>query len=90
MCRLVQWCHGAPGFVQLLAEACKPQWQALFGKDLQTQAREAAMRAADTIWERGLLIKVRRQLVWHGKSKHGILCIMGHAPLTDRAECSNC
>ena len=50
-CRLVHWCHGATGLVPLLATAQrvlgpKPEWQA------------AADRAADVVWQRGLLLKV--------------------------------
>lgn len=58
VCSLVQWCHGAPGMVQLLQEASQPRWQALFGQDLQLEARNAAAKAADIIWEQGLLVKV--------------------------------
>ena len=58
VCSLLQWCHGAPGMTQLLAEASKPRWQGLFGEDLQLMARDTAAKVADTIWERGLLVKV--------------------------------
>ncbi|KAK9840144.1 hypothetical protein WJX74_004162 [Apatococcus lobatus] len=54
---LVQWCHGAPGLTQLLAEMCQSRWQPLFGDELQARARATAERAGNTIWERGLLTK---------------------------------
>lgn len=48
--RLVHWCHGATGLVPLLAAAQRvlgprPDWQA------------AADKAADVVWQRGLLRK---------------------------------
>ncbi len=54
----MQWCHGAPGLTQLLAEVADERWHPLFSQQLRAKARETASRAADTIWERGLLTKV--------------------------------
>ena len=45
----VQWCHGAPGFIHCLIKA----WQ-VFQCDTYL---EAAVKCADIIWERGILIK---------------------------------
>ena len=50
--RLVQWCHGATGFVPLFAMAAD-----LFH---EPEYLDAARRGAEAIWERGLLKKVRR------------------------------
>jgi hypothetical protein len=47
--RLVHWCHGAPGMVALLAAAAERLREPRF--------LEAARRAADVTWERGLLRK---------------------------------
>eukprot|EP01090_Pellita_catalonica_P005836 TRINITY_DN16057_c0_g1_i1.p1 TRINITY_DN16057_c0_g1~~TRINITY_DN16057_c0_g1_i1.p1 ORF type:complete len:466 (-),score=43.48 TRINITY_DN16057_c0_g1_i1:35-1432(-) len=46
---LVQWCHGAPGFMPVLTKA----W-AVFN---DTKYLASAERAADCVWERGLLTK---------------------------------
>ncbi|KAK9847201.1 hypothetical protein WJX84_011071 [Apatococcus fuscideae] len=54
---LVQWCHGAPGLTQLLAEMSLERWQPLFGDELQARALSTAARAAENIWDRGLLTK---------------------------------
>lgn len=47
--RLVQWCHGAPGFVHLLAHAYK-----VFNK---RRYLEAALQCGEVVWKRGLLLK---------------------------------
>lgn len=47
--RLVHWCHGAPGLIHLLAKACR-----IF-KD--KRYLEACRKAADLLWEKGLLRK---------------------------------
>nr|XP_022310754.1 lanC-like protein 2 [Crassostrea virginica] len=47
--RLVQWCHGAPGWVYMFLEAYK-RYQ-------ESHYLEAAKRCADVIWSRGLLQK---------------------------------
>ena len=64
-CRLVQWCHGAPGFTPVLAEAHR----ALQHEVPQADLVAAAETAGQVIWERGLLKKVitsmcRRCLMW--------------------------
>jgi hypothetical protein len=46
---LVHWCHGAPGFVSLFTKAHE-----CFG---DPKYREAAIAAAQCVWERGLLKK---------------------------------
>ena len=60
VCRYVQWCHGAPGFIpvltkayQLLEELALPN-----SDEAKSQILAAARKAADIIWERGLLTKV--------------------------------
>ncbi len=50
--RLVHWCHGAPGFIPLLARAA-----AAFPDDASAFT-EAALQAGEVVWERGLLKKV--------------------------------
>lgn len=47
--RLVQWCHGAPGFINLLTLAYKE-----FG-DVQYQ--QAALDCGDVVWQRGICTK---------------------------------
>ncbi|XP_054287016.1 glutathione S-transferase LANCL1 isoform X2 [Macrosteles quadrilineatus] len=47
--RLVQWCHGAPGFADLLATAYKE-----FGDD---RYRNLALEAGEVVWKRGLCTK---------------------------------
>ncbi|XP_075969555.1 lanC-like protein 2 [Anticarsia gemmatalis] len=47
--RLVQWCHGAPGFVQLCVLAAQ-----VFGEE---SYMKIAHQACDIIWQRGLLTK---------------------------------
>lgn len=51
--KLVQWCHGAPGFVALLLE----YEAATTDPSLRAQYHDTAARALDCIWERGLLTK---------------------------------
>lgn len=53
-CRLVQWCHGAPGLTPVLAEAHRALQHELPKPDLAA----AAEKAGQVIWERGLLKKV--------------------------------
>lgn len=48
---LVQWCHGAPGFIVSL-QALKP-----FMPELAESIDEAVSKAQDAVWERGLLKK---------------------------------
>ena len=50
--RLVHWCHGAPGFIPLLACAA-----AAFPDDA-VDFTAAAVQAGEVVWERGLLKKV--------------------------------
>lgn len=50
--RLVQFCHGAPGFVTSV-EPIKH----CFSSDLQAQIETALAKARDDVWERGLLTK---------------------------------
>lgn len=47
--RLVQWCHGAPGFVYLFVRAYE-----ITGNNSYI---ERALAAGDVIWERGILTK---------------------------------
>ncbi|XP_063237079.1 lanC-like protein 2 isoform X3 [Bacillus rossius redtenbacheri] len=47
--RLVQWCHGAPGAVQLFTEAHK-----VFGEERYLRT---ALECGEVVWERGLLSK---------------------------------
>ena len=59
VCRYVQWCHGAPGFIPLLTKA----YELLDGTSsdaaaAREQILSAAKKAADVVWERGLLTKV--------------------------------
>lgn len=62
--RYVQWCHGAPGFIALLAKAYQllddSSPESAAGKQ---QVLAAAKKAADVIWERGLLTKVRHDVL---------------------------
>ena len=53
--RLVHWCHGAPGFLPLLLEV-----EGLCSSKDAARVHAAAERAADVIWERGLLLKVNK------------------------------
>ena len=60
VCRYVQWCHSAPGFIpvltkayQLLEESALPN-----SDEAKGQILAAARKTADVIWERGLLTKV--------------------------------
>jgi len=46
---LVQWCHGAPGFMPVLTLGYK-----LFGNE---EYLKSAQKAADAVWERGILTK---------------------------------
>ncbi|CAK0782576.1 hypothetical protein CVIRNUC_005788 [Coccomyxa viridis] len=50
--KLVHWCHGAPGFLPLLLEV-----EGLCSSAEAARVHAAAERAADVIWERGLLLK---------------------------------
>lgn len=59
VCRYVQWCHGAPSLIPVLAKA----YELLDDSTPQTAAPKeqilaAAKKAADVVWERGLLTKV--------------------------------
>ena len=67
---LVHWCHGAPGFVHLMALAYKVGWivleysipnTALFPLDWQVFGEQkyldAAVKCGEVVWERGLLQK---------------------------------
>lgn len=47
--RLVQWCHGSPGFVHLFLRAYKVYGHKWLMRD--------AMTAGDVVWERGLISK---------------------------------
>ncbi len=49
--RLVQWCHGAPGLLPLLRDAGEA-WP-----ELRPAFAAAAERAAEAVWQRGLLRK---------------------------------
>lgn len=58
-CRYVQWCHGAPSLIPVLVKA----HELLDDSSPQTAAAkehilDAAKKAADVVWERGLLSKV--------------------------------
>lgn len=55
VCRYVQWCHGAPSLVPLLAKAA----EVLDGHVSQGTILGAAKKAADVVWEQGLLTKAR-------------------------------
>lgn len=48
--RLVQWCHGAPGFLPLAVK--------MYVRHTVELLATASQRAADVIWARGLLVKV--------------------------------
>ena len=58
----MQWCHGAPGFLQLLLKL-RSREADLSGRGAVRALESAADKAADVIWERGLLTKVRAP--WH-------------------------
>ncbi|RZF38543.1 hypothetical protein LSTR_LSTR006138 [Laodelphax striatellus] len=47
--RLVQWCHGAPGVVQLMSKAYE-----VFGDEKYLQS---ALKCGEVVWQRGLLWK---------------------------------
>lgn len=49
--RLVQWCHGAPGFIYSL-RSLRPYFP-----NLQTQIDNAIVRGQDVVWRHGLLVK---------------------------------
>lgn len=51
--RLVQFCHGSPGFLQSFRSVSH-----CFSSELQTKIEKSAQRARDDVWERGLLTKV--------------------------------
>ncbi len=51
--RLVQWCHGAPGFLPLVAK--------IYAQHPLELLATATQRAADVTWTRGLLVKVSKQ-----------------------------
>ena len=53
----MQWCHGAPGFTPVLAEAHRTLQHELPKADLVA----AAEKAGQVIWEHGLLKKVNLQ-----------------------------
>ena len=53
VCRYVQWCHGAPSLIPVLATAA----ELLEGEASQGPILQAARKAADVVWERGLLTK---------------------------------
>ena len=55
VCRYVQWCHGAPSLIPLLAKAA----EVLDGHVSQATILDAAKKAADVVWEQGLLTKAR-------------------------------
>ncbi|KAH3719205.1 lanC-like protein 2 [Dreissena polymorpha] len=59
--KLVHWCHGAPGWIHTFILAHKK-----FGEDRYLQA---AIRCADMIWERGLLMKGHG--ICHGTAGNG-------------------
>ena len=54
--RLVHWCHGAVGLLPLLLEV-----EGLCTGAEEAKVHAAAERAAQVIWERGLLLKVAPQ-----------------------------
>lgn len=58
VCRYVQWCHGAPSLIPVLAKAA----EVLDGHVSQEAILDAAKKAADVVWEQGLLTKVRLSL----------------------------
>ena len=60
-CRYVQWCHGAPSLIPVLATAA----ELLEGDASQEPILEAAKKAADVVWERGLLTKARLKALSH-------------------------
>jgi len=70
----VQWCHGAPGFIPVLTKA----YQLLDESSPDSAAAKqqilaAAKKAADVVWERGLLTKVngwmmRLSVLWFAGS----------------------
>ena len=47
--RLVQWCHGAPGFIHCFVKAYQVFQSRVY--------LDAAVKCSDVIWERGLLTK---------------------------------
>ena len=51
----MQWCHGAPGLLPLLLQL---HGRLPPGSQAARRLAAAADRAADVIWERGLLTKV--------------------------------
>jgi lantibiotic modifying enzyme len=96
--KLIQWCHGAPGFVPLLAEAHrllgKYQGQAaassdFYGPQMQADVVKAGEAAGDQIWHRGLLKKGLG--LCHGISGNtyallSLYRLSGHAVWLRRAE----
>lgn len=52
-CRLVQWCHGAAGFIPTMVKA----HEVLGGGGSDSTYLAAARRASDALWEKGLLKK---------------------------------
>eukprot|EP00698_Gefionella_okellyi_P011835 TRINITY_DN3146_c0_g1_i1.p1 TRINITY_DN3146_c0_g1~~TRINITY_DN3146_c0_g1_i1.p1 ORF type:complete len:482 (-),score=106.65 TRINITY_DN3146_c0_g1_i1:48-1403(-) len=64
---LVQWCEGAPGFIDVLLRGFE-----IFGVQAY---RTAADRATDVVWERGLLTK--GMLLCHGVSGNAY-CLLQH------------
>lgn len=60
--RLLQWCHGAPGWAMALCVAARA-----FG---DTRYLEEARRCGDAIWDRGLLLKGVG--LCHGTSGNGL------------------
>lgn len=58
-CRYSQWCHGAPGFIPVLTKAYQLVDDSLpEAAAAKERILAAATKAADVVWERGLLTKV--------------------------------
>ena len=54
----MQWCHGAPGFIPLLCQYANDSGPAADDPVLRRKCLEAAEKAGNVVWERGLLKKV--------------------------------
>ncbi|KAK9802998.1 hypothetical protein WJX73_007697 [Symbiochloris irregularis] len=56
--RLVHWCHGAPGFIPMLCSYANPTNPVTKDDEqLRHTCMQAALKAGDLVWERGLLKK---------------------------------
>jgi len=71
----VQWCHGAPGLIPVLTKA----YQLLDDSSPECAASSeqilaAARKAADVVWEHGLLTKVNDSVLLSACSQRCYFC----------------